>query len=318
LVATLTWLEKRGAPQKILAYALFIFLASFNIYLLNDALVNGPAWETEYDLGGMQYGARQLFGALKTYLEENPDADLYVSPNWTNGAHVVARFFFDDPTPFRFGSVDIYLNNLLPDADEKVFVVTAPEYRSIEESGKFRNIDVIQTIPYPNNQPGFYFLTMEYVDNIAEILIQEIDERRQLVEDEIVVHNELVQVKYSPLDMGSIQDVFDDDSFTLARTAEANPFVIDLDYPKPHTFTNLTANISSGWVHISVFYYPEDSDEPVLVAEGDYKGSVDEPEVLIEFPEPATSDHWRIQVEDKNHGEPANVHVWELIFGEDK
>lgn len=86
-----------GSQQKKLfagvSIALGAALALANIFMLRDALVNGPTWYQDYTLAGMQYGARQLFGAVKDYIAQHPDAQLIVSPSWTNGADAVAEFF---------------------------------------------------------------------------------------------------------------------------------------------------------------------------------------------------------------------------------
>lgn len=43
----------------------------------------------------------------------------------------------------------------------------------------------------------------------------------------------LITVKYSMLDMGEIKNVFDGDDATLARTLEANPFQVEVNFPAP-------------------------------------------------------------------------------------
>jgi len=53
-------------------------LAGYNVFMLRDALVNGPTWFKDYGLGGMQYGADQIFGEIKNYFtragyKDHPD-----------------------------------------------------------------------------------------------------------------------------------------------------------------------------------------------------------------------------------------------------
>ncbi|MFC1936441.1 ArnT family glycosyltransferase [Chloroflexota bacterium] len=317
LSAALEWVEKRGAAHSTIALALFLLLGGANIGLTADALVNGPIWETEYGLTGMQYGGRQLFTSVEDYLIDNPRAEIYLSPTWTNGADVVAHFFMPDPLPFTFGSVDRYMHNLMNDTEEKTFVVTPEEYQEIIESGKFTNIDIKHIIPYPNSEPGFYFLEMEYVSDIAEILVEEMQERLKPVHTSIEINGQVVEIEHSKLDMGAINLVFDGDPFTVARTEAANPFALDIKFPEARTLSYVSAVIGSAQVELRVTIYVEGESTPVVMA-GKYQGSVDEPQVVMQFEPPLTTQRLRVTILDIDQQEPANVHLWELTFGEDQ
>jgi hypothetical protein len=77
LEMALGWLEKlilntgkalnAAVVYKTLAVALAVVLCWANLAMLRDALVNGPTWFQDYGLGGMQYGARQLFTEVRSY-----------------------------------------------------------------------------------------------------------------------------------------------------------------------------------------------------------------------------------------------------------
>jgi hypothetical protein len=71
----LTWLEGKGLPRRAAGIGLFALLTLVNFAMLRDALVNAPTWYQDYGLGGMQYGARQLFPYIQDYLEANPDGE---------------------------------------------------------------------------------------------------------------------------------------------------------------------------------------------------------------------------------------------------
>jgi 4-amino-4-deoxy-L-arabinose transferase-like glycosyltransferase len=75
----------------VTALAVFILLSGMNLAMLNDALRNGPLWFRDYGLGGMQYGAFQVFDAIEQFTEENPGTRIIFSPDWANGTDVVAR-----------------------------------------------------------------------------------------------------------------------------------------------------------------------------------------------------------------------------------
>jgi 4-amino-4-deoxy-L-arabinose transferase-like glycosyltransferase len=153
-------------PQYILALSAFLMLAGTNVRMLDDALRNGPLWFRDYGLGGMQYGAFQIFDIIEDYVKEHPEAKIIFSPDWTNGADVVARFMLDDFSAIQMGSVRGYIMQKLPLDEDTVFIMTPQEYDIIRESPKFSDIDVETIVPYPDGNPGFYFVHLRYVDNI--------------------------------------------------------------------------------------------------------------------------------------------------------
>jgi 4-amino-4-deoxy-L-arabinose transferase-like glycosyltransferase len=66
---TLIWLERWRLPHKAISIGLFTVLSIINIFMLRDVLVNAPTWYQDYGLGGLQYGAQQLFPKVADYLE---------------------------------------------------------------------------------------------------------------------------------------------------------------------------------------------------------------------------------------------------------
>ena len=71
LIAVLDWLARRWTYRPI-ALGAFAVLAGFNLFMLNDALTNGPTWYTDYGLDGLQYGGQQIFEEVKQVLRESP------------------------------------------------------------------------------------------------------------------------------------------------------------------------------------------------------------------------------------------------------
>jgi hypothetical protein len=315
LDSAMRWLERRGASALVLTVIVFMALGTTSIGLTADALVNGPTWSDEYGLTGMQYGAQQLYAKVLEYLKEDPDTRFFISPNWTNGANVVARFFLPDPMPVELGSIDGYAKEFRSDITERTFVAIPEEYEMVVESGKFKDINVLDVIPYPNGKPGFYFLKLDYADNIASILVQELEQRKLLVEDEVVVGDEVVKVRHSQLDMGEIGQLFDENPRTVTRTDASNPYVVDLYFPTIHEFSQLKAIVGSAYVDVIVDLYAPDGE--VFHFSTTYHGSVDKPEATLEFDHPVQAQHLRIQVWDKTRDEPAHVHLWELELGEE-
>jgi hypothetical protein len=281
--------------------------------LLRDALVNGPLWFTNYGLGGMQYGASQLFPAVADYQKNHPDVHIIVSPSWANGTDVLARFFSNGNEQFEMGSIDGYLYERKPLDENTVFVMIPDEYNKIITSGKFTNIKIDETLPYPDGQTGFYFVRLQYVDNIDEILTAEEEARSALQQAEIRIDGEPVQVQYSMLDMGTIDLVFDGDKQSVARTLEANPFIIELTFPEAHQFSGYKMILGSADIRVTTKLYPAEGEQP-LESVADFDGSPSSPELDVNFGQTVTAQKVRFEILQPYTGVPSNVHVWEIEF----
>ena len=315
LQLTLSWLQKRGLPATALTLIVFWLLASTSLGLMGDALINGPTWSHEYTLDGMQYGARQMYGRVRQYLQHDPDTNFYISPNWTNGANVVARFFLWDPLPVELGGISGYADYKQSDIEERVFVLPPDEYQTVIESGKFKDVEIIDTIPYPDGKPGFYFLKMQYSDDVGQLLLDESEMRQQLQQTSTLIGDEIVDIQYSFLDLGVILQLFDGDTHNPTRTASANPYVVKLTFPNRHRFSGVRLVIGSA--HVCITVKMDQGEKADIIYSQTFYGSVDKPEVTLEFDPVVSTYRVHIEVLDLNHNEPANVHLWELELLED-
>jgi 4-amino-4-deoxy-L-arabinose transferase-like glycosyltransferase len=302
-------------PQAILAFLAFIILSGANVYMLNDALSNGPRWYRDYGLGGMQYGAFQIFDIVKQYVEEHPDARIILSPDWANGADVVARFFLGDSSSIQIGSVRGHITQKLPLDDEILFIMTPQEYATVKSSDKLTGIRVEEIIPYPDGKPGFYFIHLRYVDNIDEIFAAERATRSALRETVVKIDGQDVKVRYSYLDSDfqaeSMALVFDNDPYTVAKTLESNPFVIEMSFPAARTLNGFSIIIGSAKVQITLKCYPTPGGQAVIYTfEG--QGTRNQPELSFDLPKPAQIQVLQVEVLDPLSPEQAKVHIWEL------
>jgi len=311
----LVWLEKklahRFALRPVLSLALFGVLATANLWMLRDALVNGPTWYQDYGLGGMQYGGRQMFAEVKAKLIETSPPKMIVTHSWANGADVLARYFLGDPLPVLQSTIEAYLFEHLPLDENILFVMTPTEYALAQDSGKFTDIRVEQTLPYPNGQPGFYFVRLRYVDNIDEILAAEQEQRRTLQEGQVLIDGQPVQVRYPLLDMGAVENMFDGNLDTLGRTLEANPAVIELIFPEPRSLQALSAIIGSTQAEIRVLVYPPSGASPKEYLQI-LQGTVEQPKVSLKLPEAPKANKLRLEIRDIHQPEPGHIHVWEI------
>lgn len=313
VITAIGWLERIKISKLAFALPVFAVLVSANSYMTWDALKNGPLWYQDYGLGGMQYGASQLFGEVKTYLAKNPGTQLIVSPSWANGTDVIARFFFKD-MPFQMASTEGYIENQQEIKPNTVFVVIPEEYARIIESNKFTDISIQQVIPYPNGNPGFYFLTMRYDDNIADIFAKEAALRRQLVTEPASLQDGApFSLSHSLFDMGQVSDLFDGNNYTVTRTAEANPMKLNFDFGTEHTFSGVTIRVGGVKSRVTVTVYPSDRSAPeVFIAEKDR--TADPRDLTISFERTIQSARLDIEVLSVDDAEPAHVHVWEVTF----
>lgn len=304
----------RGRVLTVLSLLIFIAMSAVGFAMLNDALVNGPTWFDDYGLGGMQYGGEHLFSEIRDYLAENPEALVSLSPSWANGTDVIARFFFDDPLPFRLGSIEGYLQQYIPIDPNEVFILLPEEMDQVQQSGKFQSVVVDHTVDYPNGQPGFYFTRLTYVDEVEAIFAAERDERRALAEELIPLPDgSVVNAAYSHLDMGSIDQAFDDNLSTLVRTYEANPFKINLDFDRPRTMRGLRLRIGGVPSRVTVLAYSEGESLPrnftIETGESPAPQMVD-----IDFMEEREITALHIDILNIRDREPAHVHLWEVQF----
>jgi 4-amino-4-deoxy-L-arabinose transferase-like glycosyltransferase len=314
LSATMEWLMNRKIPKLAIELTVFIVLAGFNLFMLHDALINGPTWFPQYDLDGMQYGAKQLFSAVKSYTTQHPDMNLIVSPAWANGTDVLARFFFPDNQPFQLGSIEGDMDTLAKIDDKTEFVMIPSEYKDVMSSGKFTDVRIDGSLPYPDGTSGFLFVHLRYVDNINEILNQEHASWTELQHDSVTLADgEQVQVAYSMLDMGTVDSLFDNDDNSVARTIASNPFKIQVTFPKPDVFTGLRIRVGGVQQRITVNVYPPGSDQPITFTQN--KDQTPDPrDVIFNFNQSITADRIFIEVLSVNDTEPAHVHVWTVDF----
>jgi len=296
-----------------ISIGLFWFLVFANVLLARDALINGPRWFSNYGLSGMQYGASQLFPAITDYQKNHPDAHIIISPNWANGTDVLARFFSSVDDQFDLGSIDGHLIERKPLEENTVFVMIPDDYNKTISSGKFKDINIDKTLPYPDGQTGFYFIRLRYVDNVDEIFSAEKVARSALQQAEVMIDGDPVQVQFSMLDMGSIDLVFDGDEKTVARTLEANPFVIELIFPEEHQFSGYKMVLGSADSRVTAILYSTEGGQPAQSV-ADFDGSPSSPELDVNFGQTIPAQKVQFEVFQPYTGVPSNVHVWEIEF----
>jgi hypothetical protein len=311
--AVCRWFARR-ISQTATAIILFAILAVINIRMLMDVHVNSSMWYRDYTLGGMQYGAQQVFGAVESYQSDPTINQIFVSPTWANGTGVLQRFFLPDDTHVRMGNADPYFEEIRDLDDSILFVLTKREYEAILENRKVTDIQVEQTLPYPDGTIGFYFVRMRYSPEAAVIIAEELEARRRPIDDEIMINDQLVQIQHPLLDIGEVENLFDDDTYTLVRTYDANPALIILTYSQPPTATGLRVTTGSMDFSLTVRLYTDEKAEPITYSQS-YTNLPDDPTVDLPFDEgPIEVKKIEIEIFAPHFGTPAKIHIRELTL----
>ena len=295
--------------------AALLALALGNLALLRTALLNGPLWFRDYGLYGMQYGARQLFEeVIPHYLAQNAADHILVSSTWANGADNFIRFFLspEEQKRVRMDGIGTYLFKRLPLSATDIFILTPAEYAQALDSPKIGAVKVEQVVPYPDGSPGFYLARLEYSEIADQIFAAEKEARRQLVEGQVTIAGGTARVRHSQIDMGAVQLAFDGDAFTLMRGLEANPFILEIDFPSPRRISKLEAEFGLVNLQVTVKMYPHPEAEPVIY-EGVFMNASGNEPVSMEFqqgPDSVTKIHFEFL--NVLSGETANIHIREI------
>lgn len=303
------WL-RRWLPYRAAALITVVVLTLMSGQMTRAALRDGPTWYTDYGMGGMQYGASQLFATIPRLLAASPDTRIHISPTWANNPNIFAPFFLDQRQQARVDwlNVDAFMVEHLTLDRSMLFVMPPDEYERAVHSGKFLLTQPEQVIPYPDGRPGFYFVRMEYVPYIDDILAADRRARARLVESTATLDGEQIVIQHSLLDTGRAQDLFDDDPRTLIRGMEANPLRLVLQFARPRPVTSIGMDFGSmeGFrVHVMLTRdgsTTESTDKQFL-------GLPPDPHIDLALPSGTPVSRIQIEVTDFNQGETAHIHI---------
>jgi 4-amino-4-deoxy-L-arabinose transferase-like glycosyltransferase len=298
---------------RALTLAVFTALTAVNLYLLRDSLVNGPFWNRNYGME-IPWGGPQVYGAVKEWLKDEPDAFFYVSPTWANGVDTLKRFFVPDGAPVDIANADRFTSERQPLNDKIILVLTSSEYEQARLNPKFSEVRVEEEIPYPDGSPGFYFVRLRYSDQADALFEQERLARLVPVVETTIVNGEVWTIEHSLFDSGGAQHLFDGDPYTLARGYEANPLVIKLTFPTPRPLAALDLTTGSMDLSLTVRLIPADGSEPHVYSRT-YTDLPGDPTVTLEFPDaPQEVSRLEMEVRHLTHPGAAKIHLREIVL----
>jgi len=223
-------LLRRFVPERVFASVAATGLVVATSFMTADALSNGATWFRDYGIGGMQWGAKEIYGELRKSLTSDPEIRFVVSHSWANWPDAFPIFFLDEPLRqrVRMGVVDEYLVEFRPHeiSPEQLFVMTPGEYERARNNPMLEIGDPLKIIPYPDGEPGFFIVRLDYSSEAGEIFEAEQRERRQPVQSSIELDGVDVPVTHSKFDLGTVEDIFDGNMKSIARTLDADPCVL--------------------------------------------------------------------------------------------
>lgn len=280
---------------------------------LRYALADGPRWYGDYTMGGMQYGAAQLFELIEARLAADPATEIILTPNWANGTDMFPRFFLSaaDQQRVRTFNVDAFLGQQLPLTPDMLFIMMPDEVARAEASPKFASVTVEETVAYPDGRPGFYLARLAYAPNVAEVFAAELEALRRPVTEDIVLDGQTATVTHTRFEAGQLGDLFDGDTFTLVRHIAGNPVRYEFAFATPRPVGGLAADFGTMDMALNVTLTAPDGTTADFAQE--FRGLGGDPHVDMPFPgAPPLVTAMTLEIRDLNAGEDVKIHVREL------
>ena len=308
----LIWLSAKIKEQRLPAVALVLALIVSAAWMTRDAVLNGPTWYADYSLYGMQWGGQQLSAKILEFKQAHPQARLTLSPTWANNTDVIMRYFLGDPLPVEMGTLGEHSAYYIPFEREEVFVLPPEEYAALLENPKFADVDVLDTLPYPDDKPGFYFVSLDYAAGAEAIFAAELAERQKPQVEQLELLGQVTEVTYPMLDIGGVADAFDGDRATLIRTFEANPLNLTLTFDETVEMQAITVwlgNVRSG-IRVELI----DQQGQRHQFEAFDAGTEAIHPIRLDFGEELVVKSLNLSIESLDEREPVHVHLWDVAF----
>jgi len=313
LEAAISFFDKKLRLRPILIWVASLSLVLFGSWMTWYALTSGPLWYPDYSLYGMQWGGQQLSEKIVKFQETHPESRLKLSPKWANNTDVIMRYFLGDPLPLEIGTLEEYDLYPLQLDDDLVFIMGPDELQWTRENPKFAQLELLDSLNWPDGRVGFSFLRLAYSEEAEAIFALEMEQRRQPDQTEFDLNGQRVSITHSKLDLGSLAHIFDGSSGTLARTLEANPLIITIDFPQPVSLQKVTVLVGSPPTRLTVTVIEEDSGQASSLTVT-VSGSDRVHPLSVAFDSPRLISRLTVSVESLYEDPPTHVHLWELIL----
>lgn len=304
---------ERARGSAVVAAGAFVVLALMSLGMLRLALSEGPTWFTDYTMGGMQYGARQLFGIIEERLAADPATRVMLTPDWANGTTMFPQFFLTPEQQARVQTfnVDAFIGEKRELTPDMLFIMMPAEVDRARAGGKFERVDIEGEIPYPDGRTGFYLVRLAYMPDIDAVFAAELEELRRPVTEPGTLDGAPVTVTHTRFEAGQLSDLFDGDTFTLVRHISANPVRYEIVFDAPRPVSGLALDLGSMDAGVAVTLIAPDGQSAAYSQE--FRGLGPDPHIELPFPDPPPLvASMTLELRDLNRGEDVKIHVREL------
>jgi len=299
-------------PARFVSIGMFCILAFSNLVMMRQAITNGPTWEQDFGFGGMQYGTKQVLGAISQHLHSHPEDRIFLTPTWANGAHVLKEFMLPDEFRVEIANATGFLEMRRELDEHMVFVLTEREVQGLHASVIIGEITIVKILPYPDGSNGLTFLRMGYSPEADAIFAALESERLLPRTSNVVIAGQRVEVEHPYLDLGAIHHIFDQDTYTLARVFDANPGVFNLTFSESIDLSGIRATTGSMDFILTISLKSVGEEEPLTFSR-EFRNLPYDPTVEISFGGKLTDiDQVVIEIESLTPGDPFKIHVREL------
>jgi hypothetical protein len=130
----------------------------------------------------------------------------------------------------------------------------------------------------------------------------------------VEIESQLVRVEYSPIDMGEIVNVFDQQDDTLIRGLDANPLVLDLEFAQPRSISTIMLTIAA-MQHVQITASLTNADGETINFAREFRDLEDIPIVDLASPSgPIEARRLRVEILDLAPlpADGRHIHVREL------
>jgi hypothetical protein len=308
----------RPALASIVAVVVAMTFSGQSLILTRDALAQGPTWFDQYGLYGMQFGARQLFTKIGEVLKRYPEMRVRYSVDWANNAHEFPEFFLAPSELSRLSATSSHNITQSKDVEKTkdIFALSAQDYDRVVKTGLFSDVTVHDVIAFPDGRPGFFFVTLTYRSDADEIIEREDRERRKPVDAEVDLQGQKIKVLHSKLDLGSIQNVLDNDDNSLARGLISNPFLLEISYTTPVPAKGMTLNLGGLFFRVSAEVVDDQGKKVSIEREFDTRSGGNTTVAFSFAPTPMRVSTISMKLLDINAGSEGHVHVREFRLTE--
>ena len=132
------------------------------------------------------------------------------------------------------------------------------------------------------------------------------------VKEVIEIGGALVQTEHSAFDIGRIQDLFDKNKDSIARTQDATTMLVDLTFPAPRKMSGLDVTTGSMNVGLKVTLTEAGKNEPTVFSKS-FAQLPPDPTVTLDFGGALSVKRARIEIANLDGGD-GHVHVREVSF----